>query len=529
MESNEALVEAVAAPGVKEVLEALSTVSGCAVHVRGADGNLLSPGEESAVGASAGKIGRKAITVAGEEVGSVEVSGGDGGTTELAAQAAAACLENHLDAERQFESLTQEIVERYEEVNLLYDLSAELGVLFDVEEIARRSLETALQIMEVKTAAFLVCDEKTGRFTAAAVAGTAPEIDTTFAADGKTGLLGEISAQRKSIVANGEGELPKKVRAEEKRFPTSGLLAVPLLHSPDTPEEVLLGAALFHGKTAGPFRSGDEKLIGAISSQAATAIYNTRLVEELKESTRFKRDMELAEQIQSSMLPARAPSIEGAQLAGRCETAVNVGGDYYDYVVNAEGDVDILLGDVTGHSLGAALMMTAARATLRSIVSDSPGPDTVARRSNTLLYDDLDRSDLMISLFVARYVPGTRRLSYANAGHNPPFVIRRGGVAVESLGPTGIILGVLPDTEYELKEVVLEPGDVVFFYTDGVTEAMDAERNQFGEERLCSVLARNTGRSAAGVIDAVSEAVKEWIGNGKATDDITSLALKVDE
>jgi sigma-B regulation protein RsbU (phosphoserine phosphatase) len=336
-----------------------------------------------------------------------------------------------------------------------------------------------------------------------------------------------VAKKREAILANAEGELPADVVKEEKFLPTSGVLAVPMMHLAGTEDEVLVGVAILSGKANGVFDTGDEKLMGAICSQAATAIYSARMVNELKETSLMRRDMELAQQIQSTMLPESAPEVPGAEIAGRCDTAVNVGGDYFDYIINNEGAVSILLGDVTGHSLGAALMMTAARATLRSVVSEAGGPAEVIRRTNTLLHGDLDRSDLMISLFAGLYVPATRKLLYASAGHNPPLVLRRSGGDAERLEPTGIILGVLPDADYDVKYLSLEPGDVVFFYTDGVTEAMDGERRQFGEERLVNVLRENLDQPAEGIIRAVSRAVQVWMGYGKPTDDITSVVLRV--
>lgn len=526
MESVEILGEVLELPGIKHALSEVSGGGARPLRVVGRGGTVLAAEGEM----SGGAVARCALSLDGEEVGNVEVSaGGSGpdGDADAAARIAAACIESRLDAEAQLESFTREIVERYEEINLLYDLTSELGGLFDESAIARHVMDTIAQIVDVDTAAILLYNDEAGRFATAALGGAAPIIDGYFVGPGDRGLLGRLAMKRVAILANADGELPAEVVEEEKFLPTSGILAVPILHLAGTKDEVLVGVAILCGKATGIFDTGDEKLMGAICSQAASAIYRARMVNELKESSLMRRDMELAQQIQSTMLPEEAPEVPGAEIAGHCDTAVNVGGDYFDYIINNEGAVSILLGDVTGHSLGAALMMTAARATLRSIVSGAGGPAEVIRRTNTLLYGDLDRAELMISLFAGHYVPATRKLLYASAGHNPPLVVRRNGGEVERLDPTGIILGVVPDADYDVKYLNLEPGDVVFFYTDGVTEAMDGERRQFGEERLVNVLRENVDRPAEEIIRAVSRAVQAWMGYGKPTDDITSVVLRV--
>lgn len=523
------LCDALRAPGVRDVLRAVSGEGSRSLRVLGQDGSVLvKEGEETE-----GEVASRSVSLGGKEIGRVVIASGGGlkgsEEAEVAARIAAACIETRLEAESQMEGLTGEIVERYEEINLLYDLTSELSGLFDEMAIARHAVNTIAHIVDVETAAILLHNEEAGRFVMAALGGTAPVFDQHIVGPDDRGLLGELAERREPIIANSRGELPDRVIEEEKYFPISGILAAPLLHLAGTEDEVLIGVAIVCGKRSGIFCSGDEKLVGAICSQAATSIYSTRMFAEHKDSTLLRRDMDLAEQIQSTMLPDKAPEVAGADIAGQCVTAVNVGGDYFDYITNSEGAVTILLGDVTGHSLGAALMMTAARATLRSIVSEAGGPAEVIRRTNALLYNDLDSSDLMISLFAGHYVPATRKLLYASAGHNPPFLIRNGSVEGEPLDPTGIILGVMPDADYDVKYHNLEPGDIVFFYTDGVTEAMDENREQFGEKRLVRVLCENSHRSANDIMIAVSRAVQVWMGSGKPTDDITSVVLKINE
>jgi serine phosphatase RsbU (regulator of sigma subunit) len=300
------------------------------------------------------------------------------------------------------------------------------------------------------------------------------------------------------------------------------------MRSPESADETLLGALLLSGKDGGhPFTTGDRKLVAAVASQAATAIYNARLVEELREATRIKRDLELAREIQSSLLPDKAPEVGGAEVVGRCVAANKIGGDYYGYVKREDGALTVFVGDVAGHDLGAALLMSTARATLLTSVSESDHPGSVLERTNRLLYNDLTSSHLLISLFVARYNPRNRRLRFANGGHNRPFLVRAGEDRADRLDADGLILGVREEMEYEIGSRTLAPGDVVLFYTDGIVEARDSEGRCFGDERLEEMLVESRTLPARAILDALYETIATFSGQDRLNDDATAVILKV--
>ncbi len=229
------------------------------------------------------------------------------------------------------------------------------------------------------------------------------------------------------------------------------------------------------------FTAGDLKLLSALASQAAVLIDNSRLAA-------VEKEMGLARTIQASLLPQGPPRVAGADLAGICLPARNVGGDYFDMIALPGGRAGLLIADVSGHNVGAALMMAVSRAALRAEIDRSVDPKEVLSRANRLLDSDLARSELFVSVFFAIYDPGTRTLAYANAGHNPGMLRRARGGPVEELDAEGILFGVLPDFVFESKTVQLEPGDLVLLYTDGLTEARSPEGQMFGEERLAAAL-----------------------------------------
>jgi len=264
----------------------------------------------------------------------------------------------------------------------------------------------------------------------------------------------------------------------------------------------------------------------AIGTQAAIAIYNSRLVEELKEAERVKREMEIARRIQMSLLPEEPPQVKGLELAGRCVPASAVGGDYYDFFP-ADGQVSFLVADVSGHSVGSALMMAITRSVLRSEIARGKSPAEVLANTNAAMYEDLSQAELFITAFYISYDKRTRIITYANGGHNLPFVWRAREGSYTLLDGDGMLIGVLEDVSYEERTTELQLGDVLVLYTDGVTEARNKGGEQFGEERLYQVVEEKSHLSAQELLDEIYRRVRQFSGELAQRDDITMLIMKV--
>jgi sigma-B regulation protein RsbU (phosphoserine phosphatase) len=201
--------------------------------------------------------------------------------------------------------------------------------------------------------------------------------------------------------------------------------------------------------------------------------------------------------------------------------AANVGGDYYDFLVDEGGGLALVIADVAGHSIGSALMMAMGRSILRCELAGGGEPAAVLRATNAALFDDLVRAGLFITAFCARFDPATRRLAYANAGHNPPLLRRAADGVTRELDADGASLGILQDLEFEPGKTALEAGDVLVLYTDGITEAPGPD-GQFGEERLRAAL---DDRPPGALVEAIYAAVRAHAGDVRA-DDVTLVALR---
>lgn len=268
-----------------------------------------------------------------------------------------------------------------------------------------------------------------------------------------------------------------------------------------------------------------------ISQQAAMAIQNDLLQREMVERERLEREFQLAREIQRTFLPSEMPDLPGWDMAVRWRTAREVGGDFYDFFELPGGRLGIVIADVADKGMPAALFMTLVRTLVRAQVQETDSPGAVLERVNDILLPDA-RQGMFVTIVYAVLSLETGELRYANAGHNPPLIKRRADGPVELLHRGGMALGVMENTIIEERQVVLEPGDLLVLYTDGLTEAFAEDGRMFGLEGLQKAIAEANGSDEGGsgdtatVLDAVERALSEFVGNHPRADDLTLLALR---
>jgi sigma-B regulation protein RsbU (phosphoserine phosphatase) len=250
---------------------------------------------------------------------------------------------------------------------------------------------------------------------------------------------------------------------------------------------------------------------------------------ELADRVTMKRDLEIARDIQSRLLPAEPPKIPGWQMAFRTRAANTVGGDYYDAFPRAAapGRMLVSVADVAGKSVPAALLMATFQASLEALAALPGTLADLARGLNR--YTSAHSLDGLrfTTAFIGEMDPSTGRLDYVNAGHNPPFLLRASG-AVERLEATSVPFGIAPDTEFEYRSVDVGPGDALVVYSDGVIEAVNDRDEEYGELRFQAVLNRLRGAGAQDLLEAVFFDVDRYVGQARQHDDITCLVLRRD-
>lgn len=245
----------------------------------------------------------------------------------------------------------------------------------------------------------------------------------------------------------------------------------------------------------------------------------------LMQNTSMRKEMEIAKQIQMSLLPITPHCLPGIDCAANCVPATHIGGDYYDILPHNEW-LDFVIADVSGHSVGAALIMVETRSVLRAQLAALQGPAEIVSALNRLLHDDLSRAELFITMSYLSYHIPTATLRYTNAGHPPPLLYRHEYDQFFELDAEGLILGVHRQVDFQEPSLQVEDGDLLLLFTDGITEAESPDGGFFGVERLRQVVAREHHRSAAGVIAAVMESVRTFTGSDAFNDDISMLLLK---
>jgi serine phosphatase RsbU (regulator of sigma subunit)/Na+/proline symporter len=297
-------------------------------------------------------------------------------------------------------------------------------------------------------------------------------------------------------------------------------------HAPITIEGNPVGIlSAFSKSMRGIFTDEFAELFTNLAGQIGIALRNAQQTEKLIEAREHEKEMQIARTIQLGLLPTRAPDLAGTALAGTCIPAREVGGDYYDFLPRAMDRLDLVIADVSGHNVGAALIMTEARTFIRAEAKSIRSPREILGALNEFLYEDLTRAELFITMFYLNYDAARHRLSFANAGHNPPLLWRSRSGTCEWLDAEGLILGVKPQVEFEEREVKLHPGDLLLLYTDGITEAADQGGALFGEDRLCALLNEHHTLSPGQIIDTLLGQVRLFTGTRTFNDDISLVIM----
>lgn len=288
-----------------------------------------------------------------------------------------------------------------------------------------------------------------------------------------------------------------------------------------------IGTIIINTREPRLFNENDLRFLRLMANQAAIAIEKARLQRQEIQRQRLEDELSVGQQIQLSLLPEECPMIEGWDIAAAYKPARLVGGDFYDFF-DLEDDSEqlgLVIADVAGKGVPAALFMALSRSLIRTVAMSGRQPADVLARSNRLIYNDT-RSKLFLTAFYAKLNLRTGQMAYANAGHNWPLWIHAQTGQVTLLKAKGIVLGAFEEVDMEQKEMQLAPGDLIIFYTDGITEAMNAEHQLFGMDRLETLVMSNPQARSQQVIDTVVEAVEEFTGGTPQSDDFTLLVIK---
>jgi len=272
------------------------------------------------------------------------------------------------------------------------------------------------------------------------------------------------------------------------------------------------------------FKEDDLNLLTVMANTAAIRIEHERLAEIEHQERMMAHELEQAAEIQQRFLPAKAPFVPGLDLAGHNAPCRTVGGDYYDFFPYENGRVAMVLGDVSGKGMPASLLMMSLQARVQVLIEEPENLGSVLTRLNRLTAINCP-SNRFITFFMCLLDGSTGDLVFANAGHNPPLVMRATGEA-EWLEASGCVLGVLPMMKYDESRTCLDAGDVLVVFSDGVTDALNPQGEEFGEQRLAEAARKHRGESSAAILEGVNQAIANWAAGTPLPDDLTLLVAR---
>ncbi|MCW5965918.1 MAG: SpoIIE family protein phosphatase [Bryobacterales bacterium] len=431
-----------------------------------------------------------------------------------------------VEKERQEDSLLQELSASWESLDALFEWTVDMRNLPNRQEMLNRIIERAVAVRPGARAILWIEDEDQ-LLPTAWVADTKPVPRSK-----NVGVVGRALDQRNSLVLRRAGHLSQILDTEPELKNASSVVVVPI-----STQSQLHGALEVWSDDDVDFESPQLRLLEALSMQAALVVENDRLYSSQMESERLRQEVDIGSRIQQALLFSKVPErIEGASLASLTLPSQTIDGDFYDIVDHSPYCFDIVVGDVMGKGVPAAILAAAAKSGLfRSLCQlmvdagrrDIPQPDAIVTRLNSALARQMISVDSFASLSYARFNLKTKTVTYVDAGHTKTFHLRVRDHQTFLLQGENLPLGIIQDEVYQQIAHGFEPGDIFVFYSDGITEARNAEGEFYGEFRLYDCVRKATDRTAEGIVAAIRQSVVSFCGRELFQDDLTCVVVRI--
>ncbi len=396
---------------------------------------------------------------------------------------------------------------RVVELEALYDVGLAVASTLDLDRLSEEILLRAVGLLDARRGALYILE------------GSRYRLDRTFGGEAAPSF--SVQNQELHAFLAGGGPAPAKLLPGARH-----LLGVPI-EVEAGPRGLIAVGDKESRRGVGPFLAGDRRTLSLFANQAALALENARLHLQALEKERLEREMHLAAEIQRQILPKGVPVVPGFELTGWYRPARQIGGDYYDLVPRRDGQIGLVLGDVSGKGMPAALMVSTLHSALRLLLDHNAfGPSLLEKLNRHIV--ESSAANKFITMMLAELDPHTGVLHYMNAGHNPGILLRGNGAngAVEQLGAGGLPLGLLPEARYQSRAITLEPGDLLCLYSDGITEAESPEDVEFGMGGLIDLLRRERDRPLSELVEEITRAVGEHSRGLPQGDDQTLVLLR---
>jgi len=436
------------------------------------------------------------------------------------------------------------------EETLVFDFLHGLGEAFREtirpQELHRLIVEGAVRILDAHGGALYVTDRTGGKLTPAFISKDCPPlVDVpsnilqqaaanpialeTFlrlrTVAPREGVIGRVWQASQAICLNEFSEAPELAQLRGSAFGSVSVMATALRYG----DQDLGVLALANGPMGAPFSQADLVVFKSIAEQSAFALYNATIYSMANEKKRLDHDLEIARDIQRILLPSEAPAIDGFQISGINVPARQVSGDYFDYIQVDQDRLGVAIADVSGKGVPASLIMAICRSVLRAEAARNPSPADVLRKVNRQLYPDI-KEDMFISM--AYLILGHQQdgVTLARAGHDAPLWYKRQSQTVMPVKSPGMVVGIDSGSVFDRLTVdfavPLERNDCLVLYTDGVTETLNSEEDEFGVDRMMQSVRASANDSAQAIVKRIIEDVREFTGSVPQNDDMTLIAIR---
>ena len=413
-----------------------------------------------------------------------------------------------------------------DKLRMLLDITKKISRSLDLQEVLNLVMDTLDSLIPYDAAGiFLVkcanenavaAGEDPCVFRAESVRGYDIEELTNLHLKLGEGLIGQVALTSEPVTSPDVRKNPNYINA---RTETRSEMVAPIISNTE-----VIGVFDLESDELNAYSEDDLEVLMLLASQVAIIIEKVMLHEQLIEKQRLEGQLEVARQVQLELLPPRDPQLEGYDISAYNFPTEEVSGDYYDWVKIYDDQIGLVIADVSGKGVPAALLMAFLRASLRAATHIGYSPHISMAKVNYLLWESIERNQFVTAFYGILDVTN-KTLTYTNAGHNPPILLKQNG-SLSFIDRGSIPLGMFRDTRYHEYYLTTEPGDVLVLYTDGVTEAQNPEGEEFGRERLAQAVWASRQLGARELITAVHTEVLEWTEGHGAGDDVTFFVIK---
>jgi phosphoserine phosphatase RsbU/P len=402
------------------------------------------------------------------------------------------------------------------EKNLLYEVGKKLSGSLDLDELLETIMDSLKQVVRYDAAGVFLINPEENEVDSIYARGYDSEVDPHLQLKVGQGLIGHVARDGQPVIVP---DVSKDERYFNSRPETHSEIVVPMML-----DDRIIGVLNLESNHLQAFGQHDLQLIEAFASQAAVSVERARNHTRLLESKKIEEQLNIAREIQRSFLPVADPDIKDYDVAGRNVSSGQVGGDYFGFIDIVDGQTGVAIADVSGKGVPAALIMASYRASLIAEIRNNYSIRTICEKVNRLMCESIKPGNFVTAVYgVLDSVNDV--LTFANCGHNLPFVLRASG-EVAYLREGGPVMGVDRTATYREQPIYLKVGDIAVLYTDGVTEVFNADGVEFGLERLIEVVRANRNLSSAEIEEVIYQTVHSYAGPEHVFDDLTMLVIK---